>query len=93
MSDAVSDGGSERISQINGENLSIASTVMPAKIRDISRGKNKQAPEVFQKKFEEFEYLLDVFKKQIESDFDQDLIQKQQIEQIDLTQAKIAEQK
>ncbi len=69
-----SDG--ERISQVNGEAVSVgASTIVPQRIRDLSRGQRSQAPEVFQRKFDEYEYLLDVFKKQIESNFDIELIE------------------
>lgn len=63
-------------SHTGGEALSVgASTIMPKTIRDISRGQKKQSPDVFQKKFDEYEYMLDIFKKQIDSNFDQDLIQ------------------
>lgn len=66
-----------------------ASTIMPNRIRDLARGQRKQvSSEDFQKKYEEYEFLLDAFKEQIESDFDKDLIKKQRKEKIDLVSSK-----
>ena len=65
------------VSQQNGENISIgASTLLPNRIWDLTRGQKKTAPDVFQRKLDEFDYLIDIFKQQIDSDFDEKLIEK-----------------